>query len=194
MGKLAAVATAIVVLTTACCLAAKVNVGDAAPKWSGIIGVDDKEHGLADYKDAKLIVLVFTCNHCPIAQAYEDRLVQFQKDYKAKAVQVVAVNVNNIEPDRLEPMKKRAKEKEFNFPYLYDKTQKIGRDHDAICTPHVYVLDQERKIAYMGQIDDNDRADKVTKRPLRDAVDALLAGKKPPEPATKPFGCSIKYE
>ncbi|MGB9688445.1 thioredoxin family protein [Thermogutta sp.] len=171
-----------------------VKVGDPAPDWKGIIGVDDKEHSLADYKDAKLIVLVFTCNHCPVAKAYEDRLIALQKDYKDKGVQVIAVNVNNIPEDRLDRMKERAKEKGFNFPYIYDSSQKMGHDYGARVTPHVYVLDSERKIAYIGAIDDNIDPAKVKKHYLRDALDALLAGQTPPVAETKAFGCTIKYE
>jgi peroxiredoxin len=170
------------------------KIGDAAPDWSGIIGVDDKPHGLSDYKKTKLVVVVFTCNHCPVAQAYQDRLIALQKDYQSKGVQVIAVNVNNIPEDRLDKMKERAKSKEFNFPYLYDPTQKIARDYGATVTPHVFVLDKKRKIAYMGAVDDNMKADDVKKRHLRDALDALLAGEKPPETVTKQFGCTIKYE
>lgn len=171
-----------------------VKVGDPAPDWKGIIGVDDKEHSLADYKDAKLIVLVFTCNHCPVAKAYEDRLVALQKDYKDKGVQVIAVNVNNIPEDRLDRMKVRAKEKGFNFPYIYDSSQKMGHDYGARVTPHVFVLDSERKVAYIGAIDDNQNPEKVTKHYLRDALDALLAGKARAVAETKAFGCTIKYE
>ncbi len=174
--------------------AAKLKIGDPAPDWSGIIGIDDQKHSLADYKDAKLIVLVFTCNHCPVAVAYEDRLVQLQADYKDKGVQVVAVNVNNIPADRLDQMKIRAKEKGFNFPYLYDPTQKMGHDYGATCTPHVFVLCSKRRIAYMGAIDDNNNPKKVKEQYLRDALDALLAGKKPPKAVTRQRGCSIKYE
>lgn len=174
--------------------ASEIKIGDAAPDWSGIIGVDDKPHSLTDYKDAKLAVVVFTCNHCPVAQAYQDRLIALQKDYKDKGVQLIAVNVNNIPDDRLDKMKERAKSKGFNFPYLYDQTQKIGRDYNATVTPHVFVLDKNRRIAYMGAVDDNMKADKVQKHYLRDAVDALLAGKTPPETVIKQIGCSIKYE
>lgn len=175
--------------------AAELKIGDPAPSWSGIIGIDDKEHGLSDYGDAKAIVLVFTCNHCPVAVAYEDRLVALQKDYQAKGVQLVAVNVNTLAADRLDKMKERAKAKGFNFPYLYDESQKIGRDYGATCTPHVFVLDgdRERKIAYMGAIDDTQAAAKVKKHYLRDALDSILAGEKPAKATTRQFGCSIKY-
>ena len=169
-------------------------IGAAAPNFSGIVGTDDKPHGLADYKGAKLVVLVFTCNHCPVAQAYQDRLVALQKDYQPKGVQVVAVNVNNLPADRLDEMKKRAKQMAFNFPYLYDSTQKIGHDYHATVTPHVFVLDPQRKIAYMGAIDDSQQVGQVKQHYLRNALDSLLAGKKPPQEVTRQFGCGIQYE
>jgi peroxiredoxin len=175
-------------------LAGGVKIGGAAPDFKGIIGTDDKEHSLADFKDAKLVVLVFTCNHCPVASAYEGRLVALQDDYKAKGVQLVAVNVNNIDADRLDKMKERAKAKNFNFPYLYDASQKLGHDYGATVTPHVFVLDQQRKVAYMGAVDDKQNADQVKKTYLRNAIDALLDGKKPPKAVTKQFGCGIQYE
>ncbi len=117
-----------------------------------------------------------------------------QKDYENKGVQFIAVNVNNIPEDRLDKMKERAESKGFNFPYLYDPTQKIARDYGATVTPHVFVLDKNRKIVYMGAVDDNMKVGEAKKHYLRDAIDALLAGKKPPEAVTKQFGCTIKYE
>ena len=185
---------AVAVLVATGCYAAKLDIGDAAPDWSGIPGVDGAKHGLSDYKAAKLIVLVFTCNHCPVAVAYEDRLIALQKEYKAKGVQVVAACVNDRDGDRLGPMKKRAEKKGFNFPYIYDETQKIARDYGATCTPHVFVLDKDRKIAYTGAVDDNNNPKKVDKHYLRDALGALLAGKQPPETVTKQRGCSIKWK
>jgi peroxiredoxin len=186
---------AMVVLSDACTgEAAKVKIGDPAPAWSGIIGIDDKEHSLKDYDQAKLVVLVFTCNHCPVAVAYEDRLVDLQKDYEGKGVQIVAVNCNNIDADKLDKMKERAEKKGFKFPYLYDSSQKIGHDYGATCTPHVFVLDKDRKIAYMGAIDDSMDAKKVKTHFLTDALDSLLEGKEPPKAETKQFGCGIQYE
>ncbi len=129
-----------------------------------------------------------------MAQAYEDRLVALQKDYHRKGVQVVAVNVNNMAADRLDEMKKRAKQVEFNFPYLYDSTQKIGRDYHAKVTPHVFVLDQQRKIAYMGAVNNSQQPGQVKKHYLRDALNALLAGKRAPQEVTQQFGCGIQYE
>jgi peroxiredoxin len=190
LGLLAAVVAFIAVRAEA----AKLKIGDPAPTFSELIGVDDKKHSLSDYKDAKIVVLIFTCNHCPVAVAYEDRIIALQKDYRDKGVQVIAVNVNNIPEDRLDKMKIRAEKKGFNFPYLYDETQKIGHDYGAEVTPHVFVLDQQRKIAYMGAIDDSQNPAKIKTHYLRDALDALLAGKQPPQTVTRHFGCSIKYE
>jgi len=193
--RLALLMVAVALASAACSYpVAALDIGEAAPDWSGAVGVDDKQHGLSDYADAKLVVLVFTCNHCPVAKAYEERLIALQDDYKAKGVQVVAVNVNNLPADRLDKMKERAAAKGFNFPYLYDATQKMGRDYGATCTPHAFVLGKARKIVYMGAIDDSMNADKVKKDYLRDALDALLDGKDPPEAKTRQFGCSIKWD
>jgi len=190
-----------IVLTAATtCCAAKgkaLKIGEAAPAFSGLTGVDDKQHGLSDYGKARLVVVVFTSNHCPVAVAYEDRLIALQKDYEAKGVQVLAINSNSAKvqpPDSFENMKKRAKEKEFNFPYLHDETQKVARQYGATCTPHVFVLDKDRKIAYMGAVDDNIKADKVKDHSLRNALDALLNGEKPPKEVTRQFGCGIKWD
>ena len=192
--KLSLVLAAMMVFLFSCGHAGELKIGQAAPDFQNIIGVDDKEHALADYQKAKLVVVVFICNHCPVAVAYEDRLIALQKQYKDKGVQLVAVNVNNSPADRLEKMKIRAKQKGFNFPYLYDEMQKMGHDYGAKVTPHVFLLDQDRKIAYLGAIDDNMKVEKVRKHYLRDALESLLAGKKPPVEITKAFGCSIVYE
>jgi len=206
--QLAVMAAAVTVLLAACSSqAAPLKIGDAAPDWSGIKGVDGKEHSLSEYKKAKLVVLVFTCNHCPVAKAYEDRLIAVQKDYGKKGVQVVAVCSNSVKiqpADSFEKMKDRAEGKDlgdwrekkgpFNFPYLHDVTQKMAHDYGAKVTPHVFVLCKERKIAYIGAVDDNNNAKRVEDEYLRDALDALLAGKQPEKTETKPRGCSVKYE
>lgn len=194
IAKASLVLTALATLLATRGYAGELKIGEAAPNFRGIVGIDDQKHALADYQDATLIAIVFTCNHCPVAQAYEDRLIALQKDYRAKGVQLVAVNVNNMPDDRLDKMKKRAKEKGFNFPYLYDATQKIGRDYGATVTPHVFLLGKDRKVVYIGAVDDSMQVGKVKKPHLRNAVDALLEGKKPPQEVTKQFGCSIKYE
>jgi peroxiredoxin len=178
----------------AAALGAPPKIGDPAPTWSGLPGTDGKEHSLSDVQKAKAIVVVFTCNHCPVAVAYEDRLVALQKDYQKKGVRLIAINCNTIAPDRLDKMKERAEQKGFHFPYLYDESQKTGHDYGATCTPHVFVLDKARKIAYMGAIDNSQNADNATTHYLRDALDALLAGKTPAVATTRPFGCGIRYE
>ena len=153
-----------------------------------------RKHSLAELEDAKAIVVVFTCNHCPVAKAYEDRLVALYNDYKDKGVEVVAINVNNGESDRLPAMKTRAEEKGFEFAYLYDPSQAIGRAFGATVTPHAFVLDGERHVVYMGAIDDDMKAEKASTHYVRDAVDAVLAGEAPATAETKPAGCGIQYE
>ena len=171
----------------------KVNVGDKAPAWNNLKGVDGKRHSLSDLKEKKLVVVGFTCNHCPVAQAYEERFIKFAKDYKDKGVEFVAVNCNTIPADDLDAMKKRAKERGFTFTYLYDPTQDSGKGFGAIVTPHVFVLDDERKIAYMGAFDDSMAPNKVKHQYVKDAVEALLKGEKPEVTATLQSGCAIIY-
>lgn len=173
----------------------KLNIGDKAPDFQNIIGVDDKEHSLSDYKDAKAIVLIFTCNSCPVAQACEHRFIELQKDYESRGVQVIAINVNNLDEDKLPAMKKRAKQHGFPFPYLYDPTQKVARDYGAAVTPHIFVLDQNRKLVYMGAPDDAPLNEShVKKNYLRDALNATLSGKKPAISETRQKGCGIQYD
>jgi len=187
--------------------AAEAKTGEKAPGFSGLAGVDDEEHALSDYKDAKAVVVVFTCNHCPVAKAYEDRLIAIQKDYQDKGVRLIAISSNSPKrqpQDSLEKMKDRAAGKDlggwreakepFNFPYLFDATQKVAKAYGATCTPHVFILDADRKIAYTGAIDDNMKPKEVETSYVRDALDAILAGEKPPKAVTKQFGCSIKWE
>ena len=170
------------------------QVGDEAPAWTDLAGIDDAKHSLSDLEDTQAVAVVFTCNHCPVAKAYEDRLVQLSKDYADKSFKLVAINVNNLEEDKLPAMKQRAEEKGFNFPYLYDPSQEIGRDYAATVTPHAFLLDTDRKVVYMGAIDDSQSVEKVEKQYLRDAIDAVLAGENLAVSSSKQFGCSIKYE
>jgi peroxiredoxin len=173
----------------------KLGVGDSAPAWKDLVGVDGEKHSLGDLADAKAVVVIFTCNHCPVARGYEGRIVEFAGDYADKGVEVVAINVNNLEADKLPAMKKRAEEKGFKFDYLYDPSQAIGRAYGAAVTPHVFVLAGDpRRVAYIGAIDDNMMENKVTKHYLRDAVDAVLAGRQPETTTSKPVGCGIQYE
>jgi peroxiredoxin len=170
-----------------------VSIGDTAPAASGM-GVDDKQHELAEYKDAKAVAVIFTCNHCPVAQSYQDRLIALQKEYEPKGLQIVAINVNNNDADKLDKMKERAASKGYNFPYLYDASQKSAVNYGASVTPHVFLLDGQRKIAYMGAVDDNMNASQTKRHYLRDAVEAVLAGKAPPVAETRQVGCGIEYQ
>lgn len=169
------------------------SIGDAAPEWKGLRGVDGKQHSLADLKDAKLVIVVFTCNHCPVARSYEDRLIQLAKDWKPKQVEFVAISVSRLEADNFEAMKQRAKERDYPFPYLQDLTQKTARSFGALCTPHVFVLDQKRRIVSMGRIDDSLHPDRVEERFLNNAIAASLKGETPDPAETKPSGCPIDY-
>jgi peroxiredoxin len=196
--RLIAIVAAAAMVVASPALAGKFNkvlsIGDAGPEFTDVIGTDDKPHSLADYKSAKAVVVVFTCNHCPVAQAYEDRLMAVQKDYQAKGVKLVAINVNNNDADKLDAMKERAGIKGFNFPYLYDASQKSAASYGATVTPHVFVLDSQRKVAYMGAVDDSMSAGDVKQHHLRDALDAVLAGKPPEVTETRQVGCGIQYE
>lgn len=172
--------------------APKLKVGDPAPAWTDLPGTDGKKHSLADHA-GKPVVLVFTCNSCPIAEGYEDRIVAFANKYRGK-VDVVAVNVNTVPADRLDAMTKRAAKKKFSFPYLYDETQKIARDYGAIYTPEFFVLTSDRKVAYHGAMDDKTRADEVTETYLEAAVDAVLNGETPAKAETPARGCLIRFK
>jgi peroxiredoxin len=168
------------------------SVGDNAPDWKDLPGTDGQKHSLADLKEP-VVVLVFTCNSCDTAQAYEDRIIAFAGKYKGKAA-VVAVNVNTAAEDRLDAMKKKAVKKKFPFPYLYDESQKIARDYGATRTPEFFVLTKDRKVAYMGAMDDKSNAEDVKDHYLQTAVDAVLKGNKPTKLETPPVGCLIKYK
>lgn len=170
------------------------DIGKPAPEWRDLAGVDDKRHSLADLKDAKLVVVVFACNHCPVVKTYERRLIRFVDDYRDKGIEFLAISVSQQPMDQLPQMKARASDSGFNFPYLIDPSQKIAKAYGATHTPHVFVLDQNRRIAYMGKIDDHLDESKVTERFLREAVDALLAGKEPEVAETRQVGCDIEYK
>ena len=168
--------------------------GAKAPAWQQLPGVDGKEHSLADLKSQKVVVVAFTCNSCPYAKAYEDRFIAFAKEFSGKGVAFVAINVNTQDEDRMPKMKERAAEKEFPFAYLFDASQQIGRDYGAKVTPHLFVLDRARNVAYVGAFDNARRVERVTEHYVRDAVSALLAGQQPKIAKTSAAGCSIRYE
>jgi len=172
----------------------KVDIGDKAPLWKNLEGTDGKRHSLADLKKAKAVVVVFTCNHCPVAKAYEERLIELARDFQKRDVVTVAISVSLVEADSLDAMKKRAVEKKYPFTYLHDPDQKTGQSYGSYCTPSVFLLDGDRRIAYMGKIDDSMYADRVEEGFLRDAIEAVLKGEKPEITETKPIGCPIEYD
>ena len=172
----------------------KLSAGDAAPVWKDLPGVDGKIHSLADLKEAKAVVVIFTCNHCPVASGYKERFLQFVKDYQARDVTLIAISCSRLPADSLEKMKLRSKESNFNFAYLQDLSQQSAKEYGATVTPQAFVLDGERKVAYLGAFDDSMDSKKVETHYVRDAVDAVLAGRKVEIKESRPFGCGIQYE
>ena len=152
--------------------------------------------GPSDFKDATLFGVFFTCNHCPYAKAIEGRLLELDRDYAGKGFRFVAVSANDASTypdDSFVNMKKRAEERGYGFPYLYDESQAVARAFGAVCTPDLYVFDRDRKLAYHGRLDDSPMdASKVKRRELREAVDALLAGRASSAAQNPSIGCSIK--
>ncbi len=175
---------------------AKLKIGDQAIPFT-LPGVDDKTHSLSDYADKEAVVVIFSCNHCPYVRAWEDRMVQIQADYADKGVQLIAINANDATkyPDDSFPkMKERAREKGFNFPYLYDETQEVARAYGAERTPEVFLFDKNGTLRYHGAIDDNyENPNAVRRHYLREALDAVLAGQTPAITETPPVGCTVKW-
>ncbi|MBX7103229.1 MAG: thioredoxin family protein [Gemmataceae bacterium] len=171
------------------------SIGDAAPAWADLPGVDGKKHSLAGLKDKSVVVVFFTCNSCPAAVAYEDRIIALVKKHGENRGKVafVGINVNTVEADRLDKMIDRAKARGFNFPYLYDESQKIARDYGASYTPEFFVLGPDRRVAYMGAMDDKSPPVGATKNFLDDAIEATLAGRKPEVPESLARGCMIRF-
>jgi peroxiredoxin len=160
-------------------------------------GVDDQRHALTDYADKEAIAVIFTCNHCPYARAWEDRIIQIQSDYADRGVQVIAISANDPEKypaDSFSKMKERAQEKGFNFPYLFDESQEVARAYGAERTPEVYLFGKDGTLLYHGIIDDNyEDPEAVKYHFLRDALDATLDDEEPPVVETRPIGCTIKW-
>lgn len=181
------------------------QVGDVAPDFS-LPDVSGKFYSLNDFKDASALVIVFTCNHCPTAQAYEDRVIQFTNDYKAKNVAVIGIMPNSVMGllpeecgytdlnDSYAEMQIRAKDKGYNFPYLYDgDDQAVSLKYGPSTTPHAFVFDADRKLQYAGRLDAIEKPGSANAEDLRNAVDAVLNGEKIENPITKAFGCSVKW-
>jgi len=183
----------VVLLSSAGAKSKRLEIGTAAPSWSNLIGVDGKEHSLPDAKEATAVVVVFTCNTCPVARAYEDRLKELAEAYKDKGVVLVAINANKGET--IESMVVRAEEKKFPYTYLLDATQEVAKAFGATRTPEVFLLGKDRKIVYTGAIDDDGTlSGRAETHYLRDAIEATLAGKTPDHPQTEAFGCGIQWK
>lgn len=160
-------------------------------------GVDEKFYSLDDYEDKKVLCVIFSCNHCPYVKAVEDRINQIAKDNSTRSFALVCINSNDemtYAEDSFEEMKKRAKEKNFVFPYLRDDSQDTARAYDAVCTPDIFLFDEKRVLRYRGRIDDNWKDEsKVTKKELQRAIDRLLENKDIDFETTPSMGCSIKW-
>lgn len=173
------------------------KVGDTARDFK-LKNANGKKTSLAGLKKAKGYIVVFTCNHCPFAKAYEDRIIALHNKYAPLGYPVVAINPNDkdVQPaDSFEKMKERAKEKKFPFAYLYDETQEIAKAYGATRTPHIYLLDKNRVVKYIGAIDDNsEEPEKVKEKYLENAIDALREGKEISVKETKAVGCGIKWK
>ncbi|MDQ8200598.1 redoxin domain-containing protein [Pelagicoccus enzymogenes] len=181
------------------------ELGSPAPDFT-LPGVDGKDWSLSDFSDAELLLVLFTCNHCPTAQYYEERIKDLVTDYREKGVALVAISPNDpdsvrldelgwaVRSDSFEEMKDQAEERGFNFPYLYDgDTESVSRQYGPLVTPHAFLFDSERKLRYVGAIDDSERIEHVSTHYVRDAIDALLSGKQPDIAQTKVVGCSVKW-
>jgi peroxiredoxin len=171
--------------------------GDTAPAWENLDGTDGKKHSLADLKDKDVVVVVFTCNSCPVASDYEPRILAFADKYAGQPdakVALVAINVNTAKADALPAMKERAQKMKFNFAYLYDPTQEIAKKYGAMFTPEFFVLDKDRKVIYTGAMDDKIPPTEPKMTYLDNAMKAALAGKSVETAETSAAaGCKIKF-
>lgn len=180
------------------------KLGQPAPDFA-LPGVDGEIHRLDDFKDAKALMVIFTCNHCPTAQAYEGRIKKLYEDFSSRSVAIVAISPNDAKAvrldelgftdlgDSLEDMKLRAKNEGFKFPYLYDgETQKTSSQFGVLATPHVFIFGQDRRLQYAGRIDDNE-LEEPKREDAREALEEILAGKQVSVAQTRVFGCSTKW-
>ena len=173
---------------------AVLSIGDKAPAWEGLPDVNGRTNSLEGLRDKKLVVVAFTCNSCPYAVDYEDRMIELARKLEQDGdAALVAINVNRVPEDLPPAMKERAEEKGFNFPYLFDESQEIARKYGAMRTPEFFLLDKDRRVVYMGAMDDNPDASKVQTKYLEEAIAAVRAGK-PVKPAeTPPIGCAVRF-
>ena len=175
----------------------KLNIGSTAPGFEDLKGVDGKKYSLKNFSDKKGLVLVFSCNHCPTVQSYEDRMIAFQSEYGPKGFQLIAINSNetdNYPEDNYEEMVKRARKLGFNFLYLRDDDQSVAQAFGATHTPEFFVLDSKWQLRYHGKMDDNKEHSASRINYVRDAADAILAGEEVKETETYSIGCTIKWK
>jgi peroxiredoxin len=172
------------------------TIGVGAPDFGNLLGVDGERYSLSSFQDKKLLVLMFISNGCPTVKACQDRMIRIQKDYSSKNVQLLALNSNNsyLSPaDAYAEMVLRVKEKGFNFPYVKDEDRMVARAYGAVCTPHVFLLDEDRRLRYKGRLDDSRNPERVTVSDLRNAIEDLIASRLVRVSETTPFGCSIVW-
>lgn len=178
-------------------MAFTLQIGETAPDFN-LPGVDGRMWSLADFSDKKLLVVVFSCNHCPFVIGSEDRMNDMYAQYAPKGVGMIAINSNeevNHPTDDFDHMVERAKEKGYEFPYVRDESQEVATAYGALRTPHFFVFDKDRKLRYTGRMDDNPRQPgQETTHELRDALEDLLAGRPVQTPATNPIGCNVKWK
>ena len=177
-------------------MAFTLSLGQGAPDFD-LPAVDGKNYSLASFKGAKVLIVMFSCNHCPFVTGSEDRIIKLYNDYKGKGVALAAINSNETThhpDDSFEHMVTHARDKKYPFPYLRDESQGVAVAYGALRTPHFYVFDAGRKLRYTGRLDDSPREPgKETTHELRDALDAILAGRKPAVEMTNPIGCNVKW-
>ncbi|HEX8236256.1 MAG TPA: thioredoxin family protein [Abditibacteriaceae bacterium] len=178
-------------------MAFTLQIGERAPDFN-LPGVDGQSYSLNSFKDARVLVIVFSCNHCPYVIGSEERMKQFFDTYSVRGVAFAAINSNEQEnhpTDSFEHMVENARQKGFMFPYLRDESQEMALAYGALRTPHYYVFDEDRKLRYTGRMDDNPRNPGLeTTHELQDAVEALLRGDNPPLELTNPIGCNVKWK
>ena len=174
------------------------NINNQLPKFTNLKGVDGNTYSSDTFKDAPYLLIVFSCNHCPYVKAYEDRIINFVKEYRDKGLAMLYINSNedkNYPEDSFDEMVKRAKEKNFLFPYVRDEDQSVAKAFGATHTPEFFLFDKERTLRYYGRFDDNWREpENVQRRYLQDAIDALIEGKEVAEPEAHSIGCTIKWK
>ena len=177
-------------------MAFTLEIGASAPDFS-LPGVEGRKWSLSDVDEARVLIIVFTCNHCPFVTGSQDRVDALCREYAPKSVKMIAINSNETThhpEDSFEHMVDRAKQLDLPYPYVRDESQDVARAYGALRTPHFYVFDGERKLRYTGRMDDNPRdASKVSTHELKDALDDLLADRAVRVQLTNPIGCNVKW-